>query len=103
MTVPMIGDRVRLSRDLGGHLTKGQMGLVVEIDPPNEDGSKPSLNLHVAIPWVRELPNTGVGKEWDGQYEGHKPVTLAQFHRGCIIPMSADELQYIDNIGAAQR
>jgi hypothetical protein len=94
----MVGDRVRFSRDLGGHLERGRIGLVVELYPDPEDGSKPDLNVLVAIPWIREkVPNPNDQLPWNGRMGGQS-VMLRQFHRGFVIPMNADELEFIDNL-----
>lgn len=106
MTKPMIGDRVRFKEDLGGHLKKGRIGLVVEIDPMPEDGSKPDLNLHVAVSWIREdAPNDHDTSPWDGKVKGidAPAVVLSQFHQGFVIPMSPSELTLIDNVGSGSR
>lgn len=93
---PARGDRVRITKDLGGYLTAGRIGIVWEIDPPNEDGGWGQFPLQVLVPWVRtDVP--GGGAPWDGKL-GDKSVFLGQFASGPAIPMHPSELQYIDNV-----
>ena len=98
---PALGDRVKLSRDLGGHLKEGRLGIVVEIDPPNEDGSMPSLPVHLSVPWIREeAPCDSL--PWLGKM-GKQSVTLIQFYKAPVIPVGLDEIDFVDNPFTAQR
>lgn len=94
--VPAVGDRVRLAKDLGGHLEAGRLGIVNEIDPPREDGKPAKLNIHILIPWVREVAPCD-SLPWLGKM-GNQSVTLAQFTQTPQIPVSVDEVEFIDNI-----
>lgn len=94
--VPAVGDRVRLARDLGGHLKAGRLGVVNEIDPPREDGKPAELNIHILIPWIREEAPANNGA-WNGR-DGSNAIALSQFTQNPQIPVSADEVEFIDNI-----
>lgn len=97
-TNPRVGDRVRFTKDLGGHLKQGCIGVVWEVaDRPEREGMR-GFPLGVLIPWVREQvpPPAGFGQWKDGR------VTLAQFQKVEMIPMHPDELEFIDNMMGGQ-
>lgn len=81
-------DQVKISRDVGGHLTTGTVGVIVEAD---RDGRY--FDYLVAFPTLRVKAAPDEWVEWTTD-----KLDLSQFRKGDVVPMSGHELEFIQSL-----